>query len=400
MKKNYSAPAGRIFVFFFILSIFFATGAFAQAPTSQTFNSNGTYTIATGFSANVTIEAWGAGGGGGSNTGGAKGGGGGGAYASLTTTLNAGSYTVSVGTGGGAGTAGGNSSFTSLVIAEGGKSTTGTTGGTAGLAANSTGSTTISGTNGANTSGNNGGGGGAAANGGGAGGAGGAANNGPGVGGTAQGGGGGGKAGPGNSSVSGAGAAGRVIVTVNSVLPVRLSSIKAFEKQNGIQIEWVSLTEENLSKYQIERSSDGSNFFLTGSVDALNIAQSKYGYYDANPLQGISFYRLKSVDNDGRSGYSSIVRVNLNKNDKEIRLYPNPVTDGNLSFQSSDLSRGAYAVRIFNAGGQQVYTNKFSHSGGALNQTIQLPGGMKAGMYNIQLDNDGEKVMSKTFMIK
>ncbi len=181
-------------------------------------------------------------------------------------------------------------------------------------------------------------------------------------------------------------------------LPVKFSGITAFEKQTGVQIDWNVATEENTSRYQVERSADGITFTPIGSVDARN--QPKYGYYDATPLSGLSYYRLRSIDVDGKASYSSIVRVNLNKNDKEIRLYPNPVTGGNLSFQSSDLSKGTYSIRIFNAGGQQVYAQKFSHTGGAINQTIQLPGGMKSGMYNIQLENNGDKVMSKTFMVQ
>ena len=128
MKKNLTFFIGKVFStlyrsFFFIL---ITKSAIAQ-PTSQTFNSSGTYTVPTGYTAIVTIQAWGGGGGGGNNSGNAKGGGGGGAYASIITTLNPGSYTVTVGTGGTTGNAGGNSSFSTLVIAAGGSSTSSST---------------------------------------------------------------------------------------------------------------------------------------------------------------------------------------------------------------------------------------------------------------------------------
>lgn len=184
-------------------------------------------------------------------------------------------------------------------------------------------------------------------------------------------------------------------------LPVKLSSIKAYERQQGIQLDWTAYHEENLSGYQIERSANGIIFISIGEIAARNVAtETKYGFFDANPLSGTSFYRLKNIDFDGKSGYSNVVKVNLDKSNNDISLYPNPVRGGYVSFQTSDLSKGNYSVKVFNAGGQQVYTQRFTHSGGAINQTIQLPPGIKSGMYSMQLEKEGVKVMNKAFMVQ
>jgi hypothetical protein len=385
------------------VSLIFASTFTLAQPTSQTFNASGTYTVPAGYSAIATIEAWGAGAGGGAGNG-AKGGGGGGAYASSTTTLTAGSYTVTVGTGGtAAGTNGGNSSFTTIVVAEGGFSTTTVTGGAGGTTAGSTGTTKIAGTAGATTGTNNGGAGGAGANGGGAGGTGGPANNGPGGAGTAPGGGGGGKAGPGNSSTAGGvGGDGRVIVTVNSVLPVKISNIKASEKPQGIQIEWITYAESNMEKYIVERSIDGMHFNPIGEIASLNSStEKKYTFLDINPVPGLSFYQIRYIGFDGKSGISEIVRVNLDKRNKDIVVYPNPVQNGLLYFQGANLAKGNYEVRIFNSAGQRVYFESFEHSGGALTQSIPLPtASIKPGLYTLQLDIENVRVASKTFMVK
>lgn len=381
------------------LSFIFSEKSLRAQPTNQTFNSSGTYTVPSGYSANVTIEAWGAGGGGGSNTTGPKGGGGSGSYASSTTTIAAGNYTVTVGTGGSAGSAGTNSSFTTIVIAESGGSTAGITGGTGGTTGGSTGTILIAGTAGSNTSGNTGGNGGTGANGGGAGGIG-ATNNNSGTNATPYGGGGGGKGG-GTGNTSGIGANGRVIVTVTTVLPVKLSNIKAYEKLSGIQLDWTAYSETNLSHYEIERSADGRIFISIGQVNAFNsVLEKNYGFFDANPLPGTSFYRLKNIDLDNKFEYSSIIRVSLDKSIKDIRLYPIPVTGNLISFQGSDLAKGNYTARIFNAAGQQVYLQHFSHTGGSVTQTLQLPAGVKSGMYTLQLGNEGVKVMNKSFVVQ
>lgn len=184
-------------------------------------------------------------------------------------------------------------------------------------------------------------------------------------------------------------------------LPVKLSNIKAYEKLTGVQIDWTAYSEENLNKYQIERSADGSVFTAIGDVTARNsMIATSYGFFDPNPLRGVNFYRLKSIDIDGKSAYSSIVKINLDKSVEGIILYPSPVTRGYISLQSADLAKGNYGVKMFTATGQQVYSQRFTHTGGSFNQTIHLPIGTRPGMYSIQLDNDDQKVMSKTFMVQ
>lgn len=184
-------------------------------------------------------------------------------------------------------------------------------------------------------------------------------------------------------------------------LPVKLGPLTAFEKNNGVQIDWTAYSEENLDKYVVERSADGSRFMPVGEVDARNVTtESKYGFFDANPLPGVSFYRLRNVDIDGKNGLSNIVRINLSKSGTDLRLYPNPSTNGTISYQSTNLTKGNYAVRIFNAAGQQVYTQRVAHQGGAITQTIQLPAGLQAGLYNLRMESETTVVGTKTFMLQ
>lgn len=186
-----------------------------------------------------------------------------------------------------------------------------------------------------------------------------------------------------------------------SPLPVKLGPLTAFEKNNGVQIDWTAYSEENLDKYVVERSANGSQFFPIGDVNARNVtSESKYGFFDANPLPGISFYRLRNVDIDGKTGLSNIVRVNLSKSATDLRLYPNPTTNGTISYQSTNLPKGNYSVRIFNASGQQVYNQRMAHQGGAITQSIQLPSGLQAGLYNLRMESESAIIGTKTFMLQ
>jgi hypothetical protein len=183
-------------------------------------------------------------------------------------------------------------------------------------------------------------------------------------------------------------------------LPVKFGDIKGYAKNNGIQIDWSVYTENNLSRYEIERSENGNHFISVGQTAPHNsIGKSDYSWLDAVPLQGTNFYRIKSVDLDGKYGYSIIIRVSLNQSGKAISIYPNPVQNGYVSFQSADLQKGNYTLKIVNNAGQEVYKQKFVHEGGALSQTISLPAGIRSGLYNLQLIN-GNEVTNKTFIVQ
>jgi hypothetical protein len=183
-------------------------------------------------------------------------------------------------------------------------------------------------------------------------------------------------------------------------LPVKFGDIKGYAKSGGVQIDWSIYTENNISHYEIERSANGNRFDHVGQVTAHNTnGRSDYSWQDRIPLSATNFYRIKSVDFDGKYGYSVIVRVSLNQLDKVITVYPNPVQNGYVSFQTADLQKGNYTFRILNNSGQEIYKQKFVHEGGAFSQTIPLPAGIKSGLYNLQLVN-GKDITNKTFIVQ
>ena len=185
-------------------------------------------------------------------------------------------------------------------------------------------------------------------------------------------------------------------------LPVKIGAIRAYEKLNGVQVDWTAFTEINVAKYVVERSADGSRFTSIGEVTALNNgAEIKYGFFDPSPNAGLNFYRIRNMDIDGKSAYSNIVRISLDKGNTDLNLYPNPVqTGGQFSLNTSALKKGTITLHIFNVNGQEVFTQKFNHGGGAINQSLQLPSSIKAGLYTLQLDNEGTKVFGKPFIIQ
>ena len=75
-------------------------------------------------------------------------------------------------------------------------------------------------------------------------------------------------------------------------------------------MNWLSSNEENLNTYQVQRSTDGSNFadLTNGNMAAKNSSNAvNYNFTDNNPVSGINYYRLKITDKAGKISFSTIV---------------------------------------------------------------------------------------------
>jgi hypothetical protein len=112
---------------------------------------------------------------------------------------------------------------------------------------------------------------------------------------------------------------------LSSPLPVKIESFTAHLQSGDVLLGWTVGVEQGTDHYEIERSIDGRNFSEIGSVPATGDA--KYAYIDNSPPDGASYYRLKMVDKDGASSYSTIVSVNIRTSGWSSQVRPNPFRD-------------------------------------------------------------------------
>ena len=131
-----------------------------------------------------------------------------------------------------------------------------------------------------------------------------------------------------------------------------------------------------------------------------NTSDGDYGFFDANPLPGTSYYRIKNNDLDGKSSYSIVIRVNRNKTIKGLSLYPNPVVNGIVLLQGSDLGRGNYKINIFGANGQEIYKQQIKHNGGTISHTIELPSTISKGVYMLSVKDENGNIIFNEKLVK
>ncbi|MEZ4210723.1 MAG: T9SS type A sorting domain-containing protein [Candidatus Paceibacterota bacterium] len=122
-----------------------------------------------------------------------------------------------------------------------------------------------------------------------------------------------------------------VVVPCGQVLPVELASFDVEGENETALVTWQTASEQGSSHFDVERSVDGRVFESVGSVEASRNSQQmiQYEFVDESPLEGLSFYRLKSVDLDGSYDFSNIKPFSFwpEKPDSYL-VYPNPARLG------------------------------------------------------------------------
>lgn len=191
------------------------------------------------------------------------------------------------------------------------------------------------------------------------------------------------------------------ISSVDNPLPVLFANVKAYEKNNGIQIEWSNLTEKDVAIYSVEHSVNGSDYTAISQQLPTSNQNDKVNYaaFDPNPAQGVNYYRIKAEETTGKIVYSKVLTVSLGTANKGLSVYPNPVKGNQITIRMSNIKRGQYTLRVINAAGQDVYRQSINNLGSTLTQTIDMPSTIKAGVYNMLITGSDYRE-TKTFIVQ
>jgi hypothetical protein len=94
-------------------------------------------------------------------------------------------------------------------------------------------------------------------------------------------------------------------------LPIELLEFSARPNGNQVDVSWSTASEINNERFEVERSSNAQNFAKVATVAGAGNSNTllSYSASDTQPLQGVSYYRLKQIDYNGSYAYSEIVPV-------------------------------------------------------------------------------------------
>ena len=173
---------------------------------------------------------------------------------------------------------------------------------------------------------------------------------------------------------------------VYNPLPLKLLSFTATLQGSHTLLSWQTANEQNTNHFEVEsRVGNNSDFNLLGSVASKSnqLGNVSYQYIEPNPSAGVTYYRLKEVDNDASESFSQIVLVNLPpSNTASIKVFPNPVvTQMNITFTATESK--TYQLELVDATGRIVIGKQVACQKGA-NTIVWNVAKLTAGEYSLK----------------
>lgn len=176
---------------------------------------------------------------------------------------------------------------------------------------------------------------------------------------------------------------------INSPLPVRYTFFNVKCEDSKVQINWKTGQEQNSSHFNIERSADGINWSVIGTLPAKGNSntESSYSFTDSDPRQ-TNLYRIAEYDLDSHIQYTSVLRSMCNGTD-QFSLWPNPVYD-RVYFNIVASGNSPAMIRIFDSKAALVKMQKLSVVQGSNQFNVDLSS-LANGVYLFAIEwNYGE----------
>ena len=163
-------------------------------------------------------------------------------------------------------------------------------------------------------------------------------------------------------------------------LPFNFIYFGAYNQNSRVNIDWKTKNEINIEEFAVERSSDGKIFTDLATVNSLNVSSAHYQWADNNPMTDNNYYRIRSLDLNGKMSYSEVVQVFTANATSGISVFPNPVTGNNFNLKLDGQQAGIYGIRLSNAHGQMLINQSINYNGGngiiPLTKSKTIPSGI------------------------
>lgn len=166
--------------------------------------------------------------------------------------------------------------------------------------------------------------------------------------------------------------------------------LAAVKSGNTAILNWTVSAERDVKRYTLQRSGNGTLF--TDVVSYTADGRTTYSKIDAQPLNGINYYRVRIENIDGSISYSEIKMVRFDSK-SIVTVFPNPASD-KVNVQVPDSWQGKpVRIEVIALTGQVLITNSVSAASQV--ETIGI-NHLPAGVYHLRIDGqNGETEVKK-----
>jgi len=165
-------------------------------------------------------------------------------------------------------------------------------------------------------------------------------------------------------------------------------------RDKDVWLSWKANAAKDDLGFEVQRSGDQQTWEKIKWVD-LNTATATadYSLLDDEPIEGISYYRLKMVEKSGSSKYSTTRTIHIDGLRNSLKVYPNPAkNDINVSFYSNDDLQATLVVRSLT--GEMMMKRPANLNQGS-NLIKVAVNGLSNGLYVVELITPEKKYINK-----
>ena len=146
-------------------------------------------------------------------------------------------------------------------------------------------------------------------------------------------------------------------------LPLKFLSYELSLRGTKQSIEnlWQTANEINVSHFNIQRSNNNKDFTTIGKLSAQNKNYNEYSFIDKptiNEKPETLWYRIESIDKDGKKQYSVTKSLNIQHSASNITIYPNPAKNI-VTISSKETIK---EISIINPLGQVLYSKQINNN--------------------------------------
>jgi hypothetical protein len=184
-------------------------------------------------------------------------------------------------------------------------------------------------------------------------------------------------------------------------LPVSITNFSGKNNGDYNTLSWTAGQELGLSHYELQKGTNENNFNTIETIQALNNQSESFNYSRndlADKSKQVTYYRLKTVDHDGKYAYSKTVAI-ANKENYSFQLSDNPFTNS-ITIKFNSQPRQLIRLSLYNQHGTLIRSQKTTGNGIAMSYTMNNLNNIPAGTYTLEVVVGNKTVTQKVIKLK
>lgn len=179
---------------------------------------------------------------------------------------------------------------------------------------------------------------------------------------------------------------------LNAIMPVMLLNFQGHIENKAAMLNWSTGSEINSKDFDIEKSTNGADYYKIGSVRAAGSSSTvkNYSLTDSR-LSPVNYYRLRMNDVDGKNTLSQVVILRYNEAVQNVWVLNNPIKNYiDLGFAKTATQA---RVQLIAGNGAVVAEKIIRNPAGQMRWELQ--NNLSAGIYIVKTVVDGQVFTTK-----